>query len=376
MASRPIYTTKVELDDAVRAATAAMDYGKNGIDGKLEHEFDGTRTFVGWPRPQLPADFGIFMIVGPSGSGKTLLLNQFGKESQPVWERSRAIVSHFDDSHEALEKFAAVGLNSVPAWASPFHILSNGEKFRADLARKLQSGAVIDEFTSVVDRTVAKSVSVALRRYVDNHGLKNLVLATCHYDVLEWVQPDWWFDAATGELHPRGSLQRPTIEIKIYASKRTIWPLFRNFHYYNTGDLPSSCRSYLATVKLGDADEEVVGFVASRPLPSGTIRNAYIACRTVVLPDFQGLGIGPRLSDAVAEIHVSEGKRYFSKTTSSRLGGWRDRPDSGWIPTSKYDPRKGPQSRFTRRSRKSGNVNTFGGTRRTGYYSHEYVGHN
>jgi ABC-type ATPase with predicted acetyltransferase domain len=53
-------------------------------------------------------------------------------------------------------------LNSVPSWYKPYQVLSNGEKFRADLARKLKSNTVIDEFTSVVDRTVAKAASVSL----------------------------------------------------------------------------------------------------------------------------------------------------------------------------------------------------------------------
>jgi GNAT superfamily N-acetyltransferase len=245
----------------------------------------------------------------------------------------------------------------------------------------LKNGAVVDEFTSVVDRNVAKSACVALRRYVTRRGLKNIVLASCHYDILEWLQPDWWFDTANGVLHSGRSLRRPEIKIRIYPCKRTLWSMFRNFHYYNTGSLPSSCRPFLATAEFGgNGVEEVVGFVATRPLPSGTMKKAYIACRTVVLPDFQGLGIGPRISDAVAQMHIKEGKRYFSKTTSHRLGGWRDRENSGWRPTSKYDPKKGPMGRFNRRVRGSksptanNEITSFGGTRRVGYFSHEYVG--
>jgi len=375
MVSRPIYKTKVKVDEKIRSAFAAMDYGKNGPDGKLEHEFDGTRVFEGWAKPEIPEDFGIGLIVGPSGSGKSLLLKEFGTENRPRWEKNTAILSNFENVEEGLEKLEAVGLNTVPALGSPYDILSNGEKFRADLARKIKNGAVVDEFTSVVDRSIAKAASVALRRYVDKRTIKNVVLASCHYDIIEWLQPDWWFDTANGELHSGRRLQRPNIEIRIYPCKRTLWKLFKSFHYYNTGDLPSSSRSYIATAKLGNEKEEIVGFVASRPLPSGTIKNAYIACRTVILPDFQGLGIGPRLSDAIAQFHKEEGKRYFSKTTSPRLGGWRDRPESGWIPTSKYDPKKGPQSRFSRRARYNKHVKkAFGGTRRTGYFSHEYIG--
>jgi ABC-type ATPase with predicted acetyltransferase domain len=59
------------------------------------------------------------------------------------------------------------------------------------MARKLQTGTVIDEFTSVVNRETAKSCSVALSKYIKRNNLKNIVLATCHEDILSWLEPDW-----------------------------------------------------------------------------------------------------------------------------------------------------------------------------------------
>jgi hypothetical protein len=35
-------------------------------------------------------------------------------------------------------RLMSVGLNAVPTWLKPFRILSNGEKFRATIARQLQ----------------------------------------------------------------------------------------------------------------------------------------------------------------------------------------------------------------------------------------------
>ena len=52
------------------------------------------------------------------------------------------------------------------------------------MARALKSNAVVDEFTSVVDRNVAKALSNSIRKYVDRKGLKNIVLVGCHYDVI------------------------------------------------------------------------------------------------------------------------------------------------------------------------------------------------
>ena len=95
----------------------------------------------------------------------------------------------------------AVGLNTIPSWYKPYHVLSNGERFRADLARKIKSGAVVDEFTSVVDRNVAKAASVALSKYIKNNGIKNVVISTCHEDILDWLEPDWVINTDTGEVY-------------------------------------------------------------------------------------------------------------------------------------------------------------------------------
>jgi GNAT superfamily N-acetyltransferase len=55
----------------------------------------------------------------------------------------------------------------------------------------------------------------------------------------------------------------------------------------------------------------------------GDDRNKWRECRTVVLPDFQGLGIGVRFSNAIADIFIEEGSRYFSKTAHIRMGEYR-----------------------------------------------------
>ena len=97
---------------------------------------------------------------------------------------------------DEIEKmFYAVGFGSVPSWLKPFDVLSNGEKMRVELARAmLQSDFVVfDEFTSVVDRQVAQTASMAINKAVHRMN-KQFIAVTCHYDVLEWLQPDWVFD--------------------------------------------------------------------------------------------------------------------------------------------------------------------------------------
>lgn len=183
-------TSSVERDEFITASETAFDC-----------KFDGVSTFYPWKIPNnLPTKFKLGVIVGSSGSGKSTLLKQFGLEQIPIWESNKSIVSHFDSPDEAINKLGSVGLNSVPSWYKPYFVLSNGEKFRADLARKIKSNVVIDEFTSVVDRAVAKAASVSLSRYIKNNDLENVVLSTCHRDILEWLEPDWVLDTDTGEL--------------------------------------------------------------------------------------------------------------------------------------------------------------------------------
>jgi hypothetical protein len=309
---RPIFTVSVQTDDFTRAASTAFDYA-----------FDGTSSFEGWEKPEIPQDFGIGLIVGPSGSGKSLMLKEFGTEVTPEWNSNKALVSHFKSPDDALDRLMAVGLNSIPSWCRPFHVLSNGEQFRANLARRLENNTVIDEFTSVVDRNVAKAVSNSLRRYVDRKGLTGLVLASCHHDILDWLRPDWYFDTIDGTLHDGRLLRRPPIEIRIYPCKRSIWPMFAKHHYLNE-NIHKGCRAYLATADFGEG-EQIVGFSSSLPQPSGFFRNGYREHRTVILPDFQGIGLGPKISDAVAQIHLNAGKRFFSRTAHPRFGGYRER---------------------------------------------------
>lgn len=321
--------TCVKLDEITQAISRSFDY-----------EFDGVSTFNPPTMPPVPDGFRIGLIVGPSGSGKSSLLRNFGAEAPVDWYPDRAICSHFENAEDAQRRLAAVGLNSIPTWMRPYHVLSTGEKFRADLSRRLTNGAVIDEFTSVIDRNVAKACSYAIRRYCDSEGLIGLVLASCHYDIAEWLQPDWVFDTSTGRLTGRGSERRPTIELEVVPCSNKAWAMFSN-HHYLSHKLNPSARCWLV---LWGATP--IGFSSVLAFPNGNFNNAWREHRTVVLPDYQGLGIGVRISEAVGRMFVDQGFRYFSKTSHPRMGGYRN-ASSKWRPTSKngkarndYDPTK------------------------------------
>lgn len=313
-----IKKSRVQPDAVTSAVSALFDY-----------PFDGETQFTVPVLPDLPERFGIGVIVGPSGSGKSTILNAL-KNSEPahVWALDKAICSHFLSTDDAIARLSAVGLNSIPSWLRPYHVLSTGEKFRADIAISLRSGATFDEFTSVVDRNVAKACSYAMRRYIDKQQLSNIIVASCHYDILEWLQPDWVYDTATQRLVVGRSKRRPSIELEVVPCTIGAWPIFRP-HHYLSGSINLGAHCWLA-VWHGNP----VGFASAIAFPNGAIKNAWREHRTVILPDYQGLGIGVRLSDAVAQMFISRGCRYFSKTAHPRLGAYRDASPL-WRPTSK-----------------------------------------
>jgi len=188
--SRVLASIVVE-DEFIMAAEKAFDCKMNGV-----------TSFTPWKFPSnLPKEYNIGVIYGASGSGKSTLLNDFGVKKSHKWDYKKAIISHFKSPDDGINKLSAVGLNSIPTWYKPYHVLSNGEKFRADLSRSIKDNASIDEFTSVVDRNVAKAASVSLSKYIKNNNIKNVVLATCHEDVLDWLEPDWVINTNNGEVY-------------------------------------------------------------------------------------------------------------------------------------------------------------------------------
>ena len=185
-------------------------------------EFDGTiTTDIPDFEPPDKNSYNIGMIVGASGSGKSQILRNYFAESSDsiLWNPEKAIVSHFNNPEMAIEKLFACGIASVPTLCKPYRVLSNGEKYRATIARLLGSGMILDEFTSEVNRETAKSLSVALSKYIRKNDLKNIVLASCHKDIIEWIEPDWVFDCDSGQrfenTDPRTSMKR-VARIEIY----------------------------------------------------------------------------------------------------------------------------------------------------------------
>jgi len=104
--------------------------------------------------------------------------------------------------------------------------------------------------------------------------------------------------------------------------------MFKNHHYLDD-KISKATRCW-----IGVWNGNIVCFGASMAMPSGSIKNAWRGHRTVVLPDYQGMGIGVRFSNAIAQLHLDDGKRYFSRTAHPRMGFYRENSPL-WKLTSK-----------------------------------------
>lgn len=175
-------------------------------------------------------DWKIGVIVGPSGSGKTSIGKKLfggGKilDLYEGWNKSKPIVDDIapdGDFNAVTGLLASVGLGDVPSWLRPFNALSNGQKFRAGLARSIANDhkeIIIDEFTSVVDRQIAKIGALAYGKAFRRTKDRRVVLLSCHYDILEWLQPDWVLDTSTGDVKKKTILEN---------GQNSIWKLGRS----------------------------------------------------------------------------------------------------------------------------------------------------
>ncbi|HWE92911.1 MAG TPA: hypothetical protein VG269_02985 [Tepidisphaeraceae bacterium] len=159
-----------------------------------------------------------------------------------------------------------------------------------------------------MDRTVARISSAAVSRAIRSGKIpKRFVAVTCHYDVVQWLEPDWVIDMASQTL-ARGRLRRPAIRLDVQRCDREAWQVFRR-HHYLSGNLHPSAQCFIANV--GD---RAAAFTAVLPFPHPR-RPGYREHRTVCLPDFQGVGIGNALSAYVASLFAATGKPYFSTTS-------------------------------------------------------------
>ncbi len=160
-------------------------------DVRLEKRFRGSIDIE-------DTEWQVGVIVGRSGSGKTTIAKQLFPESyiRGFTYREASILDDFPENlttSDITRALSSVGFSSPPEWLKSYEQLSQGEKMRVDIARALlleEPVIVFDEFTSVVDREVAKVSSLAIQKAVRRTG-KKFIAVTCHYDVVDYLEPDW-----------------------------------------------------------------------------------------------------------------------------------------------------------------------------------------
>lgn len=271
----------------------------------------------------IPENWQIGLIVGKSGTGKTTIAKQLFPDSYITsYEYTNETV--LDDMpkecsvEQITQAFNSVGFSSPPSWLKPYNVLSNGQKMRVDLARAIleeQKMFVFDEFTSVVDRNVAQIGSFAMQKAIRKSD-KQFIAVTCHFDVQDWLLPDWVFntDTMTFQSFEGQKKNRPDIKFEIFNyGDKTIWKMFAKHHYL------SHSHNNAANVFIATVNDEIAGFISVLHFPHPKTKNIKKVHRLVILPDYQGAGIGLRLLNEIGNIYKHKKQRFNLMTSAPSL---------------------------------------------------------
>lgn len=270
--------------------------------------------------------FSVGLIVGASGSGKTTLAKMIYGDACFATQLDMAspVIDQFASQYsydECASMLTGVGLTSVPCWVRPAYTLSNGQRARAEcalqMARDASAPTIIDEWTSVVDRTVAKVMSFCVQKHARKTG-KSIVLLSCHYDVAEWLNPDWIIDCNTQAFIDRRRLHRDFVrteqlEFQVRRITPESWKYFSKYHYLSDA-LPGGLVKYFGLFH----DDVQIGFQAFAnyvPHRSGKIQMH--SNRTVIHPDYAGLGLGIHLINYTSYVMAQQGFDVRAKFSST-----------------------------------------------------------
>lgn len=312
-------------------------------------------------------EWNIGLIYGASGSGKSTIAKQlFPNDYIKEFEYSnRSVIDDMPENlspSEITRVFNSVGFATVWSWLKPYHVLSTGEKMRVDLSRAILENRdliVFDEYTSVVNREVAKHGSYALQKAVRKSG-KKFIAVGCHSDVIDWLQPDWTFN--TDKMlfkKTRGLLRRPKIEIDIFKVSTSFWPIFKKYHYMNS-EINEAAHCYMGVI-----NNEPVCFFAVLHFPHPKVKNMKRGHRLVVLPDYQGLGIGHEFSSQIAEYYTKQKFRFRITSSTKSLFKQRAR-DPRWAVVDKSRKSSTSKTGVLHNDKTVGSQNKY-------TYSYEYI---
>ncbi len=308
--------------DSFRCLKAANSLDIN-VKKKLRHTFK--------VEADIETDYNVGLIVGASGSGKTTLAEQvYGTEAlKRVLKLDLPIIEQFPEAftyEQCANYLMGVGLSAVPCWIRPAVTLSNGQRDRAEIALQMASAGdlvVIDEWTSVVDRTVGKIMSECIQRWARKCG-KRIVLLSCHYDVADWLQPDWIIDANKQSFVDRRLLRRSrkeTLTFDVRSIERGSWKYFSKYHYLSDR-LPGG---HIELYGLFHGADQIGFQCFANYVPYRHEDQLYgkrkkmHSNRVVIHPDYVGLGLGLKLVNACSQIMHDRGFEVHAKFSAIPL---------------------------------------------------------
>ena len=354
-----IHKSNIVNDDYTNYVYQSYDIqNKEFTSVEINHQLENLDSF----------DWNIIVVFGGSGSGKSSILKSVGKINDVKFDNSISLISNFNwlDPKDATHLLTSMGLSSVPTWLRPFSALSNGEQYRATIAyligkAKENEIVLIDEFTSVVNRDVAKSMSFAIQKYIRKHN-KKVIFASCHYDIFEWLMPDYVLSPEKGGALEKGDWLRqgkPSIELSVYRCKPKVWDLFKK-HHYLTEEVNEAYIFLLFEFNNKPIAINVIGIQVGKT----DCFKSYRESRIVVLPDYQGMGLGSKISEFCAAISKFSKSNYYTKTSNPALGEYRNK-SKNWIGTGHNGKLRNDQVNPD---------NKYNKLRKSIHYCHKYIG--
>ena len=311
----------------------------------------------------------IVLFIGPSGSGKSTALAELERQftggcmvqrvSFPADVAILDRVAPWASLGEALSTLTSCGLGEAALWLRPFEGLSEGEKFRAQLARAIAlhsrgdaaAPLLCDEFCAALHRRAAKAISFCLRKLVTRRCL-SVVLACANEDIIADLQPDvvvWFRGRGRCDVEERTvrSKRPPSFRrrFRISPGSKRDYDAFAAMHYRATDELGFVDKTF---VLRDGADGEPLGIVvyshgplelalrnqATNELFSRNAtrvnRSLRILRRLVIHPDVRGCGLGhylvrktlPLVGTEYIECLASMGEfnPVFEKAGMQRIG--------------------------------------------------------
>jgi GNAT superfamily N-acetyltransferase len=308
--------------DIVRESKPSKSFRVASVMGKFDLDSNHIKEhFVG--SIDIPSSWNVGLIVGSSGTGKTTIARELFENAYitDFHYESESILDDMPKSKsvdEITSVFNSVGFSSPPSWLKPYSALSNGQKMRVDLANALLQDKdliVFDEFTSVVDRNVAQIGSNAVQKSIRKLN-KQFIAVTCHFDIEDWLLPDWVFDtdSMTFRSYEGQKKNRPSINFEILqAADKSIWKVFAKHHYL------SHTHNNAANVFVAYINGQLAAFLSVLHFPHPKVKNMKKVHRLVVLPDYQGIGIGIKMLESIGEMYKKQKDRYSIVTSSPSL---------------------------------------------------------